>query len=240
MLLLVCRFFKISKRYCWYAVCLISVVGRRLQTVNAEYLHYEMSNTVSAFSGITTDGIFSLVRKCPTKSSALDPLPTPLVKANIDILAPTLATIINMLLESGSVPTNFKHAVITPPLKKHNFDPDSLNNYRPNLSFVSKLLERHVAVQLRQHLDNNNVLDTFQSAYRQHHSTETALVRIQNDYLHSLDRRKGVLAVLLDMSAAFDTIDHSMLISQLPIQGTALKWLESYKSNRTQTVCREY
>ena len=77
------------------------------------------------------------------------------------------------------------------------------------------LLERHVAVQLRQHLDNNNVLDTFQSAYRQHHSTETAMVRTQNDHLHSLDRRKGVLAVLLDMSAAFDAVDHSMLTSQL-------------------------
>ena len=78
------------------------------------------------------------------------------------------------------------------------------------------------------------------SAYRQHHSTETALVRTQNDHLHSLDRRKGELAVLLDMSAAFDTVDHSMLISQLRsigIQGTALKWLESYMSNKTQTVC---
>ena len=120
-----------------------------------------------------------------------------------------------MSLESRSVPANFKHAVITPLLKKPNLDPDSMNNYRPisNLSFVSKLLERHVAVQLRQHLDNNNVLDTFQSAYRQHHSTETALVRIQNDHLHSVDRRNGVLAVLLDMSAAYDTVDHSMLIS---------------------------
>ena len=172
------------------------LVGRRLQTVNAE------SSTVSAFSGITTDGVLSLIRKCPTKSSALDPLPTSLVKANIDILAPTLAAIINMSLESGSVPANFKHAVITPLLKKPNLDPDSMNNYRPisNLSFVSKLLERYVAVQFRQHLDNNNVLDTFQSAYRQHHSTETALVRIQNDHLNSVDRRKGVLAVLLEES----------------------------------------
>ena len=121
------------------------------------------------------------------------------------------------------MPANFKRAVITPLLKKPNLDQDSMNNYRPisNLSFVSKLLERHVAVQLRQHPDNNNVLDTFQSAYRQHHSTETALVRIQND--HFLDRRKGVLAVLLDISAAFDTVGHSMLISQL--RGKAFKAL---------------
>ena len=100
---------------------------------------------------------------------------------------------------------------------------------------TTMLLERYVAVELRKHLDNNNAFSPFQSAYRQHHSTETALVRIQNDHIHSLDRRKGVLAVLFDM-----TVDHSMLISQLRsigIQGTALKWLESYMSNRTQTVC---
>ena len=123
------------------------LVGRRLQTVNAEYVHYEMSCTVSAFSDITTDGVLSLVRKCPTKSSALDPLPTSLVEANIDILAPTLATIINMSLKSGSVPANFKHAVITPLLKKRNLDPDSMNNHLliSNLSFVSKLLEVHTS-----------------------------------------------------------------------------------------------
>ena len=77
---------------------------------------------------------------------------------------------------------------------------------------VSNLLERHVAVQLRQHLDNNDLLYIFQSAYRQHHSAETALVRIQNDRLNSVDRKKDVLTVLLDTSAAFDTVDHSMLI----------------------------
>ena len=171
----------------------------------------------------------------------LDPLPTSLVKANIDILAPTLAAIINMSLESGTVPATFKHAVITPLLKKPNLDPDLMNNYRPisNLSFVSKLLERHVAIQLRHHLDNNDLLDIFQSAYRKYHSTETALVRIQNAHLKSVDKKKGVLTVLLDMSAAFDTVDHSVLIGQMRsigIEGTALKWLESYMSNRTHTV----
>ena len=69
---------------------------------------------MSAFSGITIDGVISLVTKSPTKTSGLDPLPTSLVKANIDILAPTLATIINMSLESGTMPATFKHAVITP------------------------------------------------------------------------------------------------------------------------------
>ena len=93
-------------------------------------------------------------------------------------------------------------------------------------SLVSKLLERHVAVHLRQRIDKNDLLDIFQSAYQQHHSTEGALVRIQNDHLNSVDRKNGVLTVLLDMSAVFDTVDHSMLIGQMRsigIEGTALK-----------------
>ena len=82
-----------------------------------------------------------------------------------------------------------------------------------------------MAAQLHQNLDNNDFLDIFQSAYRQHYSTETALVRIQNNHLISVDRKKGVLTVLLDMSAAFDTVDRSMLIGQMRsigIEGTAL------------------
>ncbi len=121
------------------------------------------------------------------------------VKANTDILAPTLAITINMSLESGAT---FKHAVITTLLKKPNLYPDLGNNYRPipRLSIVSTLLECHVAVQLRQHLDNNDLLDIFQSAHRQHNNTETALVRFQNYHLKSVNRKKGVLTVPLDMS----------------------------------------
>ena len=93
----------------------------------------------------------------------LDPLPTSLVKANIDILAPTLAAIINMSLESGTVPATFKHAVITS--TKETKPGSRLDEQLPgvpantNLSFVSKLLECHIAVQLHQHLENNNLLE---------------------------------------------------------------------------------
>ena len=151
-------------------------------------------------------------------------------KANIDILAPTLATIINMSLESGTVPATFKHAVITPLLKKPNMNPLLMNLPISNLSFVLKWVERHAAVQLCQHVDN-----IVQSPYRQHHSTETALVRVQGDNLNSVDRKKGVLIMLLDISAAIDT----MLIGQMRsigIEGTALIWLESYISNWIHTV----
>ena len=85
----------------------------------------------------------------------------------------------------------------------------------------------------------NDIFDAFQSAYRPAHSCETALVRIQNDILVSLDNRKSVILVLLDLSAAFDTVDHPLLLDQLyriGIRGNAHRWMKSYLSERTQLV----
>ena len=115
-------------------------------------------------------------------------------------------------------------------------------NYRPvsNLSFLSKLIERIVAVQLTEHFMQNELFDKFQSAYRKCHSTETALLRVQNDIIMDIDGKKVVMLVLLDLSAAFDTIDHEILLNRLSsyfgIKGNALKWFESYLSDRIQYV----
>ena len=83
------------------------------------------------------------------------------------------------------------------------------------LSFVLKLLMRHVAVDLRRYIDENKLLDPFHSAYRPHHSTETALVHIQDDIMQALDRRKRVILVLIDLTAGFDTVDHGILLTQM-------------------------
>ena len=154
---------------------------------------------------------------------------------------PVLTRIVNLSIESSTVPKVMKHAVVTPLLKKTGLDPDSLSNYRPisNLSFISKLLERIIASQIRQYMVTNYIFDVFQSAYRPAHSCETALVRIQNDILVSLDNRKSVILVLLDLSAAFDTVDHPLLLDQLyriGIRGNAHRWMKSYLSERTQLV----
>ena len=83
-----------------------------------------------------------------------------------------------------------------------------------NIAFVSKVIERVVAQRLNSHMDVNNMNEAMQSAYKKHHSTETALLYILNDIL-SIDQHKVVLLVLLDLSAAFDTIDHKHLINRL-------------------------
>ena len=148
----------------------------------------------------------------------------------------------NESLVTGFVPPCFKHAVVKPLLKKANLDPENLKNYRPvsSLPFLSKVLERLVLAQLLQHLETNHLLEPFQSAYRRSHSTETALLRIFDSLLQAADRGEVTLLSLLDLSAAFDTIDHSMLLSRLSncfgCTGTALEWFRSYLSKRTQSV----
>ena len=111
------------------------------------------------------------------------------------------------------VPTSFKCANIRPLLKKPGLDSEILKNYRPvsNLPFISKVLERVVDKRLEQHLVVNNLHEELQSAYRKFHSTETALLKVQSDILQSLDKGNVTVLVMLDLSAAFDTIDHHIL-----------------------------
>ena len=133
-------------------------------------------------------------------------------------------------------------AVIKPLLKKPNLDAGILSNYRPisNLPFLPKVLENVVAKQLNDYLLESNLLEDFQSGFRTNYSTETALLKVTNDLLTASD--KGLLSalVLLDLSAAFDTVDHSILLRRLEeevgIKNSALDWFRSYLSDRFQFV----
>ena len=162
--------------------------------------------------------------------------------SNIDIIVPCITSIINQSLSSGTVPQCFKDAIVTPLLKKKNLSIEEFKNFRPvsNLPFISKILEKVVAKQLNHHLLIHNLHEPYQSAYRQHHNTETALLKINNDLLCAADEGKISILALLDLSAAFDTIDHYILIERLSksfgISGTVLSWFISYLDNRTQSV----
>ena len=176
------------------------------------------------------------------KTCSLDPIPTPLLLEILDCLLPSLTALINSSLSSGLFPQVFKSAVIFPLLKKPSLDPNELKNFRPisNLPFISKIIEKLVLVQISHHLSANNLLNQFQSAYRPGHSTETALLKIANDLLLSLDDGKIYLLASLDLSAAFDTIDHNILLHRLQhdfgLSGTVLDWFSSYLSGRIQSV----
>ena len=183
-----------------------------------------------------------MIKRSPITSCKLDPLPSSVFTNCIPELLPVLTKIINLSLSTGHFPQLFKEACVLPLLKKPNLDPETLANYRPisNLRFVSKLIERSVSTQLQEYLCENNRHSTSQSAYGPFHSTETALLRVQNDILLALDQRKEAVLVLLDFSAAFDTIDHDHLCHRLTsrygIGGIVRQWFSSYLLNRTQSV----
>ena len=195
---------------------------------------------LTVYTQLTQDEIGKIISKSPTKSCLLDPLPTFLIKECIDILLPSIIKLVNCSLREGLVPDGFKKAVVTPLIKKASLAVEDLKNYHPvsGLSFISKLVEHVVAKQLVDHIHRYGLDNSYQSAYKSGHSMETALLSIKND-IH-LSRGEATALVLLDLSAAFDTIDHSTLLSCLRdwfgVGGSALKWFSSYLMERFQSV----
>ena len=199
-------------------------------------------NPLLTFEPVTNEFVLKIINSASAKSCELDPIPTTFLFEHLDILLPTITNIINTSLTTGIVPRDLKTAVVKPLLKKPPLEKNLLKNYRPisNLSFLSKILEKVVLHKLLSHLQENNLNNPFQSAYRAGHSTETVLLRIVNDILSALDNDNISVLLLLDLSAAFDAIDHQILLSHLTsvfgIQSTALQWFQSYLSDRYQST----
>lgn len=196
---------------------------------------------LSELAEVTKETVTKTIENSPAKHCDLDQIPTWLLKSCLPSVIKSITHIINLSMQRSTVPTQMKTAIISPILKNAGLNPNELKNYRPisNLSFLSKTLERVVAEQLQNYLCSNHLHEEFQSAYKPRHSVETALLRVQNDILRSLDDGNAVVLLLLDLSAAFDTIDHSVLLTRLydlGIRDSALAWFESYLSDRAQIV----
>ena len=159
----------------------------------------------------------------------------------IDELLPVITSILSLFLQSGYFAEQWKEALVHPLLKKSGLDL-KFQNLRPvsNLPFISKLTESAVANQMQTHMSVNHMYPVFQSAYRKQHSTETVLLKVHNDILMNMNKQRVTLLVLLDLSAAFDTVNHDILLSRLQsnigIGGSVLSWFESYLSGRSQRI----
>jgi hypothetical protein len=158
------------------------------------------------------------------------------------LLSPFITTLFNISFTTGCFPQIYKHAIVSPLLKKENLDSGQLKNFRPvsSLSMLSKLLEKAVQKRLLSFLDSTGGLPPHQSAYRQWHSTETALTKLVNDLLLAADRGEVSALCLLDLTAAFDTVDHEILLSRLETRfgviGKLLDWFRSYLDERSFAV----
>ena len=199
---------------------------------------------IEAFELLAEDDVRVLIANSRSTSCCLDPIPTHLLKSCSESLISVITNIINSSLESGTFPDCWKEAVVIPLLKKPGLE-SLFKNLRPvsNLAYISKLTERAVFNQIYDHLVRSGLYPQLQSAYRRYHSTETALVKVTNDILLNMNSQRVTLLVLLDLSAAFDTVDHAILLKRLTtdfgIGGKALEWFSSYLSGRSQRVLFE-
>jgi exonuclease III len=241
--------FTLSNDFVYFFKKKISNIRDRLPAtafvINDLFLKFDQPTLdcqLDELSPTACDELHKLAKKLASKSCSLDPLPSNLLVTEFVTLLPIICKIVNLSLKYGYVPPVLKMAVLKPLLKKSSLDHNVLGNYRPisNLKSVSKIIEKIVADRLNNYLTTNNLHEPFQSAYKHRHSCETALVRVQNDILQSIDKRKCVVLLLLDLSAAFDTVDHDILLNRLHtkfgICGNALNWFKSYLSNRSQFV----
>ena len=182
-----------------------------------------------------------IIQSTPNKNCDLDPVPTSLLKQIPPSIIPLIADIINSSLRVGIFPESFKRALVRPLLKKPDLELLK-RNYRPvsNLGYVSKLVECVVATQLVNHIERHGLMEAHQLAYCPFHSMETALLKVKSDVIGALEKQEVVCLILLDLSTAFDTIDHDILLGRLKsrfaVTSMTLNWLWSYLTHRTQAV----
>ncbi len=220
-------------------------ISSRLSSATALNLPAEPTHsgpTLHTLNPVSPQEVYNLLTSIIPKSSALDFIPTSLLKACPSVFSEVIAKLANLSFQEGCFPQSFKSALVKPLIKKPNLDPTNLANFRPisNLNNISKILERLFLTRIHPHVLSSPNYNPYQSAYRRNHSTETALLCTLDHIFHSADTGKSTLLVSLDLSAAFDTIDHNILINRLQktfgVSGSALNWIISYLSNRTQFV----
>ena len=193
---------------------------KKIQDLLSSYQQYKLNHkstpTFSTFKPITKEEAAKLIGKMASKSCELDPLLTTLLKEILPSVIGPLTKIINVSLTQGIFTDTWKVAVIRPLIKKLGLDL-LLSNYRPvsNLSFWSRLVESAVLQQFNKHSDQNNLIPDYQSAYRVNYSCETALVKIVNDILWSMENKNIVNLMAINLSTAFDTVDWSILLDCL-------------------------
>ena len=194
------------------------------------------------FAPMSENEVKEIIMSMKSKCHELDALPTSFLKRMIDVCLPSITKIVNVSLETGQFTYQWKVVIVRPLLKKLGMDLIK-KNYRPvsNLSFLSKVIEKVMLKQFNQHCNNYGLLLDYQSAYRSNYSCETSLLKLTNDILLNMENKQETALVMMDLSAAFNTIDHKLLLEILHqrygINDDALKWYDNYLRPRGFKVC---
>ena len=198
--------------------------------------HIPYTQTPVKFDHTTVEEITKLIRELKlNKAPGSDGVSSYIIKRTVNIIAPILVTLFNMCMDSGIFPDALKTASIIPLYK--GGAKNEPTNYRPIslLPLFAKIFEKVIKHRITIFLDDNNLITDNQFGFRKFHSTELAVVDIQNTLLRNLDNNKLTCTIFLDLAKAFDSVDHAILIKKLErygIRGMPLQLLKSYLSNR--------
>ena len=199
--------------------------------------------TTFHFHEITTQDVMCIISKLPNKkSTGYDEISTETIKILSAVISPTLSLIINKCILNRTVPDEMKVSKIKPLFKKG--DVTLLNNYRPIslLPCVSKIFERVLFNQLYEYFDRNDLLTQHQYGFRKNHSTEFAAMELIDRVANLLELGKIPFNLYIDLSKAFDVLNHDILLSKLEFYGLnelTIKLIKNYLSNRSQ-FCQYY
>ena len=195
-------------------------------------------NSNLSFSEVTIHTVLSIIDSLkPKTSSGMDEISNKTLKVLKNEIAAPLTVIINQMLYTGIFPDALKVSKVIPLYKKD--DKQLFSNYRPIslLPSISKIFEKVILIQLTEYLNNNNILHKNQYGFRKHHSTELASLHLVDKIYYKMDANEIPVNVDIDLSKAFDSLDHNILLSKLKfygVTGVSLDLMSSYLSNRRQ------
>ena len=198
------------------------------------------SRSIFKLKTVNENKVLKLLKSLKPKNSyGFDGITSEILKLSAEVLVVPLTHIINSSIVTGKYPTQWKIAKVIPLHKKG--DKKTMKNYRPValLSVAGMILEKVVAIQIEEYFEKNELLGKFQFGFRRNKSTITELITLLDTILDAKEKKKEILVLLYDLSSAFDTVSHEILLKKLQIYGfckSSIKWLMSYLDNRKQIV----
>ena len=236
------KFSSSSEEIANYFNSYFATIGSKLGSVrsNSPSVWPSSTNSTFQFQPIQASSIVKTLKSLKVnKGAGLDNIPPCLLKTVADIIAPSLTYIFNLSLSKGIFPQDLKIAKVTPLFKSG--ERDQVGNYRPIsvLPTVAKIFEKEVHTQLYDYLTDKNLLHPSQHGFRRKRSTQTALIKVIDNWLSNIDNGQVTAVVFLDLAKAFDTVKHNILVKKLQaigVNGPDLDWFISYLDNRQQRV----
>ena len=232
----------IANKFNNYFINVGSSLSEKIIDPGGSYLDYVKTSHLNSMFMLPTDEseILDIVSNFnPNKSPGYDSISPKVIKASILCILKPLTSIFNLSLQEGIFPDRLKLAKVSPVFKCD--DRSLVNNYRPIsvLPVFSKILEKIVHTRLFGYLNKHNLLTDKQFGFREKHSTYMALINLVDKISTELDKNNSTVGIFIDLSKAFDTINHEILLNKLSyygVRGNALKWFKSYLTDRSQFV----